>query len=185
MVKLLSFSKRMTLFKTFVEFPFKYCPIVRMFLSRLTNSKINRLHDRALRIVYDDDVLTFGQLLAMDKSFCIHDQNIQRLLTEIYKTLHDNSGNSLKELFVRRQSTINLRSKPELLSPSVNSVLQGKNSLRYFGSIIWNSLAVEIREDHSILLFITKIKQWKPIACPFTICKSYIGRVGYTKVSES
>ena len=97
----------------------------------------------------------------------------------MYKALQDISGNSLKELFVKRESTISLRSKPELVSPSVNSVLQGKNPLRYFGSAIWNSLPIEIREDHLILSFVAKIKQWKPIACPCTICKSYTGSVGY------
>ena len=157
-----------------MESQFKYCPIVWMFHSRRTNNKINRLHERALRIFYDDDVSTFDQLLAMGKSFCIHHQ----------KAFHDVSGNSLKELFVKRESTISLRSKPELVIPSVNSVLKGKNSLRYFGSVIWNSLPIEIREDHSISSFATKIKQWKPIACPCTICKSYIGRVGYIKVSD-
>ena len=156
--KLLSFNKRRTCFKAFVDSQFKYCPIFWMFHSRRTNNKINRLHERALRIVYDNDVSTFDQLLAMDKSFCIHHQNIQRLLIEIYKALHDISGNSLKELFVKRESTINLRSKPEFGIPSVNSVLKGKNSLRYFGSIIWNSFPIEIREDHSILSFTTKIK---------------------------
>ena len=50
----------------------------------------------ALRNVYDDEVSTFDQLLAMEKSFCIHHQNIQRILVEIYKVLHDISGNSLK-----------------------------------------------------------------------------------------
>ena len=129
------------------------------FHSRRTNNKINRLHKRALRIVYDDDVSTFYQLLAMDKSFCIHHQNIQRLLIKIYKTLHDISGNSSKELFGKRESTINLRSKPELVIPSLNSVLKGKNSLRYFGSVIWNSSPIEIMEDHSISSFATKIKQ--------------------------
>ena len=74
MVKLLSFNKRRTPFKAFVESQFKYSPIVWMFHSRRTNNKINRLHERALRIVYDDDVSTFDQLLAMDKSFCIHHQ---------------------------------------------------------------------------------------------------------------
>ena len=155
---LLSFNKR-TLFIAFVESQFKYCPIVWMFHSRRTNNKINRLHERALRIVYDDDVSTFDQLLAMDKSFCIHHQNIQRLLIEIYKALHDISGNSLKELFVKRESTISLRSKPELVIPSMNSILKGKNSIRYFGSVIWNSLPVEIREDHSIFSFATKKTQ--------------------------
>ena len=96
MAKLLSFKKRRTLFKAFVESQFKYCPIVWMFHSRFTNNKINRLHERHLRIGYDDDVSTFDQLLAMDKYFCIHHQNIQRLLIEICKALHDNSGKSLK-----------------------------------------------------------------------------------------
>ena len=68
---------------------FKYCPIVWMFQIRRMNNKVNGLHDRALRIVYDDDVSTFDQLLAIGKSFCIHHQNIQRLLTEIFKTLRD------------------------------------------------------------------------------------------------
>ena len=155
-----------------------------MFHSQRTNNKINRLHERVLSIVYDDDVSTFDQLLAMDKFFCIHHQNIQRLLIEIYKAPHDISGDSLKALLVKTESTIRLRSKSELVIPSVNSILKGKNSIRYFGSVIWNSLPIEIREDHSISSFVTKIKQWKPIACPCTICKSYIGRVGYIKVSD-
>ena len=54
----------------------------------------------------------------------------------------------MKELFVIREGTINLQSKPELVIPSVNSVLKGKHFLRYFGSVIWNSLSTEIREDH-------------------------------------
>ena len=143
---LLSFNKRRTLFKAFVESQFKYCPNVWMFHSPRTNNKINRLHERALRIVYDDDFSTFDQLLALDKSFCIHHQNIQRLLTEIYKTLHKISWNSLKELLVKRESFISFRSKPELVIPSANSILKGKNSIRYFGSVIWNSSLIEIRD---------------------------------------
>ena len=155
-----------------------------MFRSQHTNNKINKLHERALRFAYDDNVSTFDQLLAMDKSFCIQHQIIQRLLIEIYKALHDISGKSLKELFVKGESTISLCSKHELVISLVNSVLKGKNSLRYFGSVIWNSQPTEIREDPSILSSVTKIKQWKPIACPCTICKSYIGRVGYIKVND-
>ena len=47
---------------------------------------------------------------------------------------------------------------------------------RYFGSIIWNSLPIEIRED-LILWSVTKIKQWERMTCPCTIWKSYKGRV--------
>ena len=69
MANLLSFNKRRTLFKAFVESQFKYCPIVWMFHSRRTNSKINRLHERALGIVYDDDVSTcHGQIFLYSPS---------------------------------------------------------------------------------------------------------------------
>ena len=107
MVTLLSFNKRRARFKAFMKSQFKYCPIIFMFHNRHTNCKINRLHEWALGTVYDDNASTFDQLLAIDKSFCIHHQHIQRVLTEIYKVLHDISGNSLKELFVTRESAIN------------------------------------------------------------------------------
>ena len=123
MVNLLFFKNKRTHSKAFLEFQFKYCPIVWMFHSRRTNNKINRLHERALRIVYDGDVSTLHQLLGTDKSFCIHHQNILRLLIEIYKR---NSENSLKKLFVKRKSTLSLRSKPELVIPSVNSISKVK-----------------------------------------------------------
>ena len=82
MAQLLSFNKRRTLFKAFVESQFIYFLIVWMFHSRRTNNKINMLHERALITVYGDDVSTFDQLHAMDKYFCIHHQNIQRLSSE-------------------------------------------------------------------------------------------------------
>ena len=158
MANSLSFKKGRTLFKAFVGSRFKYSPNVWMFHSRRTNNKIKRLTETALRIVYDDDVLTFHQLIAMDKSFCIHHQNM-RLLIEIYTALCNTYGNCLKELFVKTESTISLRSKPELVIPSLNSILKGKNSQRYLGSVIWNSLPIEIRQDLSISSYVTKIKQ--------------------------
>ena len=86
-----------------------------MFHSRRTNNKINNLHEKALRIINDDDVSTFDQLLAMGKSFCIHHQNIHRLLIKIFKALHNISESILKELFVKRA---------ELVMTSMNSVFK-------------------------------------------------------------
>ena len=84
MGKFLSFEKKRTLYKSFVESQFKYCPLIWMFHSRYSNTKINRLHTRALRLVYNDFQSTFYELLDRDKSFTIHHQNIQTLVIEIY-----------------------------------------------------------------------------------------------------
>ena len=137
MSKLLSFEKGGVIFKSFVECQFKYCPLIWMFHSRHTNNKINRLHERALRIVYNDYESTFEQLLINDKSFSIHHQNIHKLMIEIYKVFYNITDNTYSNIFIRTSHNFNLRSQPDTLIPAVNSALKGKNSLRYFGSLMW------------------------------------------------
>ena len=90
--KFLCLDKRRTLFKSFIEAQFKYCSLIWMFCSRNSNKKINRLHERALRLVYDDYSLSFETLLERDSSFTIHHQNIQSMLIEIYKSLNKASA---------------------------------------------------------------------------------------------
>ena len=64
---------------------FNYCPLVCMCHSRGLNNKINNIHKRALRIVYQDKKLNLQDLLQKDKSVSIHLKNLQYLATEIYK----------------------------------------------------------------------------------------------------
>ena len=71
--------------KAFIVSQFNYCPLIWMFHSRVLNNKINRLHERAPRIVYKNSHLTFEELLLQDKSFSIHHRNLQRLATEMFK----------------------------------------------------------------------------------------------------
>ena len=46
--------KRPILMNSFFKVPFHYCPAIWMFHSRTLNNKINRLHERCLRIIYND-----------------------------------------------------------------------------------------------------------------------------------
>ena len=81
----MSQNKLRTLIKAFVESQFGYCPLIWMFHSRTLNNRINRLHERALRLVYKKSDLNFEELLRKDNSFSIHQRNLQKLATEIYK----------------------------------------------------------------------------------------------------
>ena len=104
-----------------------------MFHSRSCNTKINRLHERALRLVYNDFQSTFEELLDIDKSFSIHHQNIQTLVIEIYKFLHALSNSNFKDFFVLKNNNYSMRTKYELAVPLVNTVLKGKK----FYKILW------------------------------------------------
>ena len=59
----MSLEKRRIVMKTFVESQFNYCPLIWMLHSKTLNNKINRLHERALRIVYSDCKSSFNTLL--------------------------------------------------------------------------------------------------------------------------
>ena len=78
-------EKHRIVMKTFIESQFNYCPLFWMFHSRTINNKINRLHERAFRIVYSDFKSSFGGLLMKGNSFSRHERNIQSLAIEIYK----------------------------------------------------------------------------------------------------
>ena len=69
----------------FFKFQFSYCPLSWMSHSRTLNNKINRLHERCLRIIYNDNTSSFTDLLVIDNSVSMHRRNIQVLATELYK----------------------------------------------------------------------------------------------------
>ena len=84
----MSTEKLRLLMKTFIETQFNYCPLIWMFHSRKLNKRINRLHERALRVAYKDDDLTFQQLLEKYNSFTIHERNLQKLAILMYQVKH-------------------------------------------------------------------------------------------------
>ena len=94
------------------------------------NNKINKLCERALQIVYDDYKSSFEKLLIKYNSLCILHQNIRRLMIEIYKSF--NKADVYNGFSVRSSQYFNLRYQQDLVIPLVNSVLKGKNPLRYF-----------------------------------------------------
>ena len=51
---------------------------------------------------------------------------------------------------IRSNHDFSFRSQQVLVITSVNSALKGKNSMRYFGSVIRNSLPNEIRNSKTV-----------------------------------
>ena len=106
--KYLNPDKLRILMKTFIESQFNYCPLTWMFHSRQLNSKINKLHERALRIVYKNPNLTIQQLLDLDNTYCIHHRNLQKLAVEMYKVSKKLVPAPIQEIFPTYENTYNL-----------------------------------------------------------------------------
>ena len=132
--KFMSFKQKRILMKTFVESQFGYCPLIWMFRSWKVNSKISHLQQRSLRIVYNDYMISFEDLLKKDNSFKIHYKNIQSLAIELFKVEKGIANPILCDIFPLRSIDYNLKSQTDFSVISVNTTSFGLNSLRYFES---------------------------------------------------
>ena len=181
-VKLLPFYRKRILLKTFVESQFSYCPLIWMFCSRQINRKINHIHERALRLVYDDYTVSFEELLKQDKSVSIHHRNLQYVAIEMYKVKNDLSPIIMKDIFEQKEAS-SCRSGCSFVRPNVSTVNKGLNSLRNFGPVVWDIMLPEkFKTCASLDEFKNAIKSWVPCNCRCRLCKNYIPGLGFTEI---
>ncbi len=179
----MTFEQRKIIMIAFILSQFGYCPLVRMLHSRQLNNRINRIHCRALRIVYQDRKSSFKELLEKDKSFTIHERNIQTLSIELYKVAYGIAPKIMRLVFP---------TKPHVKYPwenifqtfNVKTVFWGTESLFHLGPKIWSLIPLPIKKHSKLSSFKRQIRLWKPTKCPCRICKHYLAGVGFITVSE-
>ena len=139
-------ERRSSLMKAFIELQFGYCYLVWIFCGRQKNNRINHLHERALRIVYNDYKSTFENLLELDNSLSIHHRNIRLLSIELYKVKHNLSNQVMSELFNIGNINYDFRSQTNFKLRPIYTTAYGSRSLKYFASKSGTScqLALEI-----------------------------------------
>ena len=134
-----------------------------------------------MRLIYNDNISSFKELLSKDGTFTIHEQNIQNLATEMFKALNDLSTPDFSELFQLNESLYSLRSNgpQKLCIPNISSVWFGKGSIQYFGPVIWNSIPAKIRNAKTLSLFKKKIRKWKPSNCQCQLRVDFLDGIGF------
>ena len=150
-----------------------------MIHNRNLNKKINKVHERGLRIVYGDHNTSFSQLLNIDKSVTIHQRNLQYLLIEIYKVKNSISPMLINEIFQFFENPVyELRSAVHLPSRNSHTVFFGTESIINLGANLWNMVPENIKTSETLSVFKSKIKYWTPNHCSCRLCKTYIDQVG-------
>ena len=80
-----------------------------MFSTRAVNHKINRLHEKRLRTLLNDETSTFNDMQSKSNDTNINIKNIQKLMIDVYKYLCGLSADIMKEVFRKRLLKYNLR----------------------------------------------------------------------------
>ena len=171
-------KQRRLIMKSFINSQFGYCPLVWMFHSRKLNIRINKIHERALRLVYKDNVSSFEELLIKDNSVSVHQKNIQLLAIELYKVKNDIGPELLKDVFKLKDEN-RYCSKLPFETSNVKTVTYGTQTLSYIGPKIWSLIPSDIKDTNTLNEFKYKIKNWRLEKCPCRLCKTYITNLGF------
>ena len=150
---------------------FGYCPLIWMCHNRNIHRQTNKIHGRALRIVYVDNNSSFDELLKKSGSVSIHHRNIQQLAIEIYKALNNLSSPLVSELFMIKENKYKLPNEVILASNLPRSANYGINSVSHLAPKIWELIPNELRKCITLNLFKEKIKSWIPHNCPCNLCR--------------
>ena len=173
-------KKRRILMNAFITSQFSYCPLVWMSHSRTMNNRINKIHEKGLRIAYKVKTnVSLDDLLKKDTSVSIHQRNLQILATEIYKVRNDLGPEIMKGIFHFAQKSYNLRNDSALQRRRNGIVYFGKESISSLAPKIWEIVPCEIKNSKSQDVFKEKIKLWTTDKCPCRLCKRYIGNAGF------
>ena len=118
---------------TFKLSQLSYCSLVWMFHDRASNNKINKVHERALRIIHKDSTSNFQELLSKINSVSVHQRNLQLLLTEIYKTVHSLNLTFMTQVFEEKDVPYDFHENNSLALPNAKTTFYGMDTVRYIG----------------------------------------------------
>ena len=148
--------------------------------SRINNVKISRLHERYLRIIYNDETSSFKNLLEKDGSVSIDNRKLKLLAIEVFQINKGILSSIMKGIFeARAEHPHNLRCISQFSAPLVSTVFHGAGSISLLGPKIWSLLPENFENIYSLENFKILIKKWKPENCPCRLCKVYIKYVGF------
>ena len=126
-----------------------------------------------VRLVLNDHQSTLDEMLDTLNEKTIHQQCIDRLLTELYKLLNGYSPDIMNDVFHLRQNTYNLRNFNAFATyvPRNNCML---NSFVYRANQLWETLPQKLMLTRIIQ---ERIKNWRCTRCPCQICSRFIADV--------
>ena len=149
--------------------------------SRRLNKRINHIHERGLRIVYEDYTSSFAELLKINGLVSVHHRNIQLAAIVMFKVKYELCPEIMRDIF---QLNLDPNSRNTFIIPRVKGEYMGKLTLRYFGPVVWETMLPEAYKSITNLdKFKREIKDWIP-ECKCRLCRTYIAGLGFTEISR-
>ena len=133
---------------------FSCSPLVWTFYDRTLNHRINHIHERTLCFAYKDCQTDFGSLMEQRHLVSIHVQNLQLLMTEIYKTRSGLSPPFMKDICTEWNADYDLRHGNNSQFPKcIQQHMELKLYPSFPGYRLWSTLPNIIKQATTLPIF--------------------------------
>jgi hypothetical protein len=166
----LSIIEREMIYNSFIVSVFNYCPLIWHFCKKSDHRKVEKINERALRVVYNDYNKTYDELLQIGNKMSLRKHRFINFAIESYKIKRGESVDMLKCFDVPKITPYDLRCKDQNTLPSIRTTTYGIKSFRYLSSHIWNLLPDNIKQANDLPTFKTLIQQWPGSNCKCSLC---------------
>ena len=168
--KYLSFEKAKLLCNELINSQFNYAPLVRMFCRKKQYLKIQKIHHKALKVVYNSNK-NYDELVRDNNEPSIHQRHLCALICEVFKSLNNLNPEFMWSYFVFKNITYSIRNGPLLRLPAAKSTSYDVNAVLLRACLLWNSLPQSVKFSESILGLKTKMKDLENIDCSGILCR--------------
>ena len=146
-----------------VLFNLLYCSAVWFECSKNSRWKLEKMHERALRVATNNASLVYKDLLADTKICSLYVLHMKTFLELVYKVQHSMVPPIDVHFYKTCERFHNLRDADNLHKPQFKTVTYGYHSLKYQGPHLWNKLPNSVKKDNgSFQMFKDKLRSWAP-----------------------
>ena len=161
---------------------FNYCSLTWIFCSAALSQKIEKIQERALMLLYNDNCSSHNSLLLKAERPTMEVSRLRRLAIEVFKTLKFLNPDFMRTYF--KKGSQSAKKKNNLVVNRAKTTTFGENSLRTSEPKIWNSLPEDLKDWTSLQKFTEFIKTWYGPECRCNICKYSGNPYHYTWTSH-
>ena len=149
----LDIDSRKIIYNSFVACNLNYCPLVWHFCGKVNHSKLEKIQERALKIIYKDYESSYEELISKSNSTTLLMSRIRLLLCEVFKCIRKINPPSLNELFEIKEVKYLFRDYLRLYQPKKEKSTYGLRSFAYLGSKLWNDVSPDIDDNCDLPMF--------------------------------
>ena len=162
--KYLNVQAKKHIFRSFIMSNFTYCALVWHFCGATNNSKIEKIQERALKIVYNDYKSDYRVLIAKFGTDTMLQSRLKNMILEVFKSLKRVNPVYIQNIFINQDQPYFLRNFHPLIQKKTNTVTFGLRTFGYLGSKMWNDLPAHFKDidlsNVEIDVFKSLLKEW-------------------------